>query len=515
MKDSRTLNTSRNIVSGLINRIISIILPFINRTIIIYTLGVEFTGLSSLFTSILSVLSIAELGFNTAIIYSMYKPIAEKNDQEVRKLLVLYKKIYFVVGFVILMGGAILLPFIPRLINGEIPNSINIYILFLLYLINTVISYFMFSYKESILLAYQRQDISNNIRSKVLLLQYVAQAIMLLVFKDYYLFLVVAILSTLLTNILLAMKANKYFPQYRNIKFSNIGIKEIPKDIKKNVGGLLIGKISDQARNSFDSIILSIFFGLTTVGIYNNYYYIYSALYGIMLVICNSMGASVGNSIVTETKEKNYNDCIKFSFGAAWISGWISICMLCLYQVFMKIWVGERLLLSNFNMFLFCLYFYVINMNNIRNQYSSGNGLWWNMKYIFVFEAISNIFLNIVLAKIMGITGIILATIITIFVFNFVLRTKILFRDYFCNNKLMEFFKKHFIWFVYILITAIITYILCSLINCNLILKLFLNGIICLIVPNVILFLFFKNSKEFIEWKEFIRNFIVNIRNER
>ena len=463
MGDSRTKNTSRNIAAGLVNRFSTILLTFINRTIILYLLGAEFTGLNSLFTSILGVLSIAELGFDVAIIQSMYKPIAEGDKDKVCELLTLYRKAYYVVGTIILGLGLVLIPFLPMMINGEIPDSINLYLLYILYLMNSVISYFMFAYKESLLLAHQRRDVSHLIRTVFLTIKQIVQAVVLLVFRQFYAYLLMEIVFTILTNLWISKETNQRYPEYQPIAGKKVKMSE---DIKKQLKGLVVGNVCDKARNSLDSIILSAFLGLTVVAIYNNYYYIYSAIYGTMLVICNSMGASVGNSIVTETVEKNYEHLNKFSFIVAWISGWLAICMLCVYQPFMELWAGKDLMLSDFNMMLLCLYFYAINMNNIRNQYVSGTGIWWEIRNSNIGEAVANIALNIILGKLFGITGIIAATIITILVFNFFWRTKILFKTYFKGMSLKKFLWNHCYWLVSTALAAIVTWRVCKLFKC-------------------------------------------------
>lgn len=503
MGDSRTKNTSRNILAGLWNRFSTILLSFVNRTIIIYILGAEFSGLNSLFVSILGVLNIAELGIDTAIVQSMYKPIAEGDKKRICELLTLYRKSYHIVGAVIFGVGLLLIPFIPRLIHEELPISMNIYALYILYLLNSVISYFLFAYRESLLYAHQRDDISQMFRTNLLIGKNVAQAIVLLVFRQYYVYLLIEILFTILTNLWIGKVTQERYPEYQCIRGEKV---KMSGDIKDQLKGLVLGNVCDRARNSLDSIILSAYLGLTVVAIYNNYYYIYSALYGVMLVICDAMSASIGNSIVTETVEKNYNNLQKFSFLMAWIAGWFSICMLCIYQPFMELWMGRELMLSNFNMILFCIYFYAINMNNIRNQYIIGTGIWWKLKYSNIAEAFGNVILNLVLGKLFGITGIILATIITIFVFNFMWRTIILFKEYFVGMSLQEYLRNHLYWIAGVAFAAMITWNICGRIHVNTILQIIVNGVICVLVPNIILLILFWKTKQFRSAKQFVMN---------
>ena len=505
MEDSRTKNTSRNILAGLWNRFSTIVLSFVNRTIIIYILGAEFSGLNSLFVSVLGVLNIAELGIDTAIVQSMYKPIAEGDKKRICELLTLYKKSYHIVGAVILGVGLSLVPLIPLLISEELPVSVNIYVLYIMYLLNSVISYFLFAYRESLLYAHQRDDISQMFRTNLLIGKNIVQAVVLLIFKQYYAYLAIEIVFTVLTNLWIGKVTQEKYPEYQCVQGYKVKMSD---DIKDQLKGLVLGNVCDRARNSLDSIILSAYLGLTVVAIYNNYYYIYSALYGVMLVVCDAMSASIGNSIVTESIEKNYNNLQKFSFLMAWIAGWFSICMLCIYQPFMEIWMGKELMLSDFNMMLFCIYFYAINMNNIRNQYIIGTGIWWKLKYSNIAEAFGNVILNLVLGKLFGITGIIVATIITIFVFNFLWRTVVLFKIYFSGMSLGEFLRNHFYWIICVAVSAVITWKVCNMVHVGAIMQVIINGIICVMVPNVILLILFWRTRQFQNAKLFVLNMI-------
>ena len=505
MEDSRTKNTSRNILAGLWNRFSTILLSFVNRTIIIYILGAEFSGLNSLFVSVLGVLNIAELGIDTAIVQSMYKPIAEGDKKRICELLTLYKKSYHIVGAVILGVGLSLVPLIPLLIREELPVSVNIYVLYIMYLLNSVISYFLFAYRESLLYAHQRDDISQMFRTNLLIGKNIVQAVVLLIFKQYYAYLAIEIVFTVLTNLWIGKVTQEKYPEYQCVQGYKVKMSD---DIKDQLKGLVLGNVCDRARNSLDSIILSAYLGLTVVAIYNNYYYIYSALYGVMLVVCDAMSASIGNSIVTESIEKNYNNLQKFSFLMAWIAGWFSICMLCIYQPFMEIWMGKELMLSDFNMMLFCIYFYAINMNNIRNQYIIGTGIWWKLKYSNIAEAFGNVILNLVLGKLFGITGIIVATIITIFVFNFLWRTVVLFKIYFSGMSLGEFLRNHFYWIICVAVSAVITWKVCNMVHVGAIMQVIINGIICVMVPNVILLILFWRTRQFQNAKLFVLNMI-------
>ena len=213
MRFSRTKNTLRNIMFGSLNRVINIILPFISRTVILYIMGTQYLGLSSLFSSILSFLSLTELGIGAAMVYSMYKPIAENDYATIKALLNLYKKIYRIIGSVILVLGISLIPFLTILVPEELPEGINLYLLYIIYLINAVLSYWLFAYKNAILQAYQRDDINSKIASIITPLSYVVMLGSLVLTRNYYAYVLWLPVFTVATNVLRLIFVNKAFPK--------------------------------------------------------------------------------------------------------------------------------------------------------------------------------------------------------------------------------------------------------------------------------------------------------------
>ena len=194
-------------VYGTALQIVKLVIPFVMRTVILYLLGVEYLGLNSLFTSVLSVLNLAELGVGSAMVYSMYKPIVEDDIEKICALMRLYKIYYRIIGIVVCALGLLLLPFIPNLISGDVPADINIYVLYLLDLSITVLSYWLFAYKSSILQAYQRTDVISKATLISETLKYGLQFIVLAIFHSYYLYVLVNLLAQIFNNILSAVFA--------------------------------------------------------------------------------------------------------------------------------------------------------------------------------------------------------------------------------------------------------------------------------------------------------------------
>ena len=490
----RTKNAKRNVLFGLINRVINLLLPFVVRTAMIYSLGKDYLGLSGLFTSILSVLNLTELGVGSAIVYHMYKSIAEDDEETVCALLNYYRKVYKIIGITVLIIGVMLIPFLPRLIKGGYPSDINLAFLYLVYLVDTVSSYLLFAYYNSLLNAFQRNDITSNIGTIITILRYLTQALLLFLFKDYLLFIIVLPATTILSNIFTAMAARKYYPQYT---CRGSITSKMRKDIEIKVKGMLISKVQAVTRNSFDSIFITAFLGLGQNAIYSNYYYIMSNIISVLYIFIPAITGGVGNSVASESVEKNYADMNKINFIYMWMSGWCAICLACLYQPFTKLWVGEGMMFPTSIMLLFCIYFYVLKMGDIRFVYFEVNGLWWENRYKSIIEAAGNITLNYYLGKKFGIYGILVATILTIIVINFGLGTTTVFKYYFGMDKLASYYFKQFIYIVVTVISGGLTYYACSFLPNNSIMCLLGKTCICAFLPNVLYLLFYLNNPDF------------------
>ncbi|MFQ9563558.1 MAG: lipopolysaccharide biosynthesis protein, partial [Faecalibacillus intestinalis] len=470
MENSRTKNSIRNMIWGILNRLVSILFPFIVRTIFIKVLGEEYLGLNSLYSSILQVLNLADLGFASAIVASMYKPIAENNEKEICALLNLYKKIYRVIGLAILIVGSILTPFIAKFINGIPPEGINIYYLWMLYLANTVVSYLFFAYKVSLLNAYQRNDLTEKIGALCRALISVIQIIVIVVMKSVYLYVILTIVCSVVYNLLCAYESKKRYPQYRCIGQLSVSAK---KEITRNVGALAIQKIGNTVSLSLDSIIISSFLGLTTVAIYGNYFYIISAVSTFVTLIYGAITASIGNSIVVETVEKNYQDFRKFLFLNTWLIGWCCTCFMCLFQDFMILWMGEDLLFSIGIIATLVIRFFFERIRNVVLTYKDAAGMWWIDKWRPLVGCIVNLILNVILVQKIGVAGVAISTIASYVLVEIPWEVHALFKNYFKRSEI-EYYKNILLYIVCVFVACAITYVLCELIP--------LTGILAIIV---------------------------------
>lgn len=488
MQLERSKNAVRNVGFGVANRLVTILFPFAVRTVFIHTLGSEFLGLNSLFSSILQVLSLTELGFSSAIVFSMYKPIAEDDADTINALLYYYRGIYRKVGLIILSVGLLLIPFLPNLIHGSYPESIHLTAVYLVYLLNTVLSYFLFAYLGSLITAHQRQDIISKVNMAISIAMYTLQIAVLFTVKSYYAYILIMPAFTVVNNIRTAVIAQKMFPQYRPTGQLSA---ELRAEIREKVSGLMVQKICGVTRNSFDSIFISAYLGLTETAIYNNYYYIMSAVTGVMTIITTSITAGAGNSVAIDSPEKNYHDMNRMNFLYMWLAGWFTVCLLCLYQPFMKVWVGGEYLFPFHVVIALCAYFYVLKMGDVRSVYTDATGIWWHSRYRAIAETVANVLLNWFLGKSFGVIGIVLATLISLFFINFCWGANIIFKYYFKGIKPKEYFLSNVIYAVTTCVVAVATLWLCSLITDRGLSTFLPKFAICTFVPNILFFLLY------------------------
>lgn len=470
------------------------IIPFFMRTAMIYLLGVEYLGLNSLFTSILQVLNLAELGVGSAMVYSMYKPIAEDDDVTICALMKLYRIYYRTIGLIIAIIGVAITPLIPKLISGAVPGDVNIYILYWLNLGATVLSYWLFAYKNSILSAHQRTDIANKVLLITNTVKYALQFIVLLVFKNYYYYVIIILFSQVLTNVLTALVADKLYPKYKPIGSLE---KDKVRQINNRIKDLFTAKIGSIVYDSADTIVISAFLGLTALAVYQNYFYIVSSVTAFMSIVFSACTAGIGNSIVVESKEKNLEDFNKFTMIIAWMSGCCSVIMLCIYQQFMELWVGKELMLPISAVVCFVIYFFVRQLNALFNLYKDASGMWHEDRFRPLVAALTNLVLNLILVQFIGLYGILISTVAAIICVGIPWLLSNLFEVIFDKTHITDYIRKLLYYVVTVAFSCAITYLICSFINFGLIATILLRTFISLIIPNVIYYFAYRKTNEF------------------
>ena len=499
MRIARTKNTLRNIAFGTASRIVNIVLPFIARTVILYVMGAQYLGLSSLFTSVLSFLSLAELGVGGAMVYSMYKPIAENDHETIKALLNLYRRLYRLIGTVILFIGIMLIPFLKIIVREELPDGVSLYLLYLIYLFNAVLSYWLFAYKNALLQAYQRNDINSKIATIISPISYAVMLLSLYFTKNYYAYAIWLPIFTVATKIIRMILVDRSFP---DMEPAGEISSELKHSIIKKTSALIGTKLNTVVLNAADSIVMTAFLGLIPTAMYGNYYYIMSAIIGFLSIVYSSMTAGLGNRLQTESDESNYQTFEMFSFINSWLVGWCAVCLVCLYQPFMKIWVGDKLMFSFPIVLEFGLYFYLYQIRKIPVVYKDAAGIWWEDRFRPYVCMVTNIVLNVILVQTIGVSGIILSTVFSLFI-SIPWENYTIFRFVFRRSS-RPYYKKMLLSAVSMVVAGTVTLWLCSLFGQS-IAAFFLRGCICLIVPNMIFALLNSRRKEFAETLHFAK----------
>ena len=512
---NRTNNSIKNIKSSLIMTFINVILGFICQRIFAYTLGTVSLGINGLFSNIISFLSIAELGIGTAIIFNMYKPIAQNDKEKIKSLMKLYKKSYNIITLIIICLGIILSLFLPLIMgqnNIKIINSnINIYIIFYLFLLDTVSSYLL-TYKRSILYANQKNYIINTYHTICIIIMYILQIASLILFKNFYVFLIIKVISKILENILINIRVNKEYTFLKenteelNIEYKNDIKKRVKASIYHNIGGYIV--------LSTDSLIISNFIDLNAVGLYSNYLMIINALNSFLGQIFNSIIPSVGNLLVEENNKKINDLCDNFNYINFFIYSISSCLIYACIQPFIVIWLGKEFLFSNIVALILAINFYFQGMRQTMQVFAQAGGIVYENRFIPLIESILNIVFSIIFVKLLGISGVFIGTIISSFAVHFYSYPIFVYKKL-LKRKPIEYINQFIKKTIIYLIMIIIVYILINLISIqNIYLKLIINFIISILIGITNLLIIYRKSNSMKYMKEIYEKYVNKLRNK-
>jgi O-antigen/teichoic acid export membrane protein len=496
MKLERTKNAARNIVFDGTLEMVNMIFPFVIRSVMLHYLGTEYLGLNGLFKSLLTFLNLAELGVGSAMVFSMYKPIAEDDTSAVCALLRLYRTLYRIIGLAVAAVGLLLIPVLPKLIKGDLPADMNLYVLYLMNLGNTVVTYWLFAYKGSLLQAHQRRDIISKVSLAVRLTEYSLKILILVFTRNYYLYLAVQLLCQIIVNLLTAVWAAKMYPQY-------VPAGKLPKektlDIFRRVRDLFTSKLSATVFDSADTLVISSFMGLAVLAVYQNYYFIITALRMILVVILNACMAGVGNKMVMESKEANYRDLERISLLFSWILGVSTSMLLCVYQPFMNVWMGEENMLAIGLVFCFAVYYYSMGANKLINMFKDAAGIWRIDRWRPMTAALVNLGLNLATVRWLGLYGVLLSSVFSIVVVQIPWLFHNLFQEVFPRQYMGRYIRLFCGLTAVALVSCGASWFLCGLYTLNVWPALLLNAAVSFVVPNLFYFAVYGRNPVFRE----------------
>lgn len=508
MEESRTNNAIRNVKTGAIVQLINKVMAFIVRTVFIKMLNTEYLGINGLFTNVLTILSFAELGIGTAIIFNMYKPVAENDKEKIKKLMKLYQKSYNTIGIVVFILGLCVIPFM-NIIVKDVPNiKESLILIYLLFLFNTVCSYF-FTYKKSIIYAHQKQSIIDNIDSIFYLVKSLFLIVFLVLTKNFIIYLLIQIVGTLVENIVIAQKANKLYPYLKEKNVEKLNKKE-SKDIFENVKSLIIYKFGGVIMTGTDNILISSLVNVATVGLCSNYIMIIDSVKNIISSALNGVTASVGNLNVVGDQKQKEKVFYQFTFVNYIIYSFCAIAFIILLNPFVNIWLGEKYILNIGVSIALAVSFWIEGLRNPGYTYRTTLGLFKKAKSTPYIGTIANIVLSIILCKIFGVVGIFIATCIAQLV-SYSWIDPYLIHKYEFKTPVRKYFKKYFFYILVFTINIIVCLgLTTSISKTNSMINILLNIMIIIIIPNLINFLAFRKSEEFEEAKNKFINPILN-----
>ncbi|MBR1413907.1 MAG: oligosaccharide flippase family protein [Bacilli bacterium] len=501
----RTKYSIKNSVMSFVNTIVNFVFLFIAQKLFIKILGIEYNGLNGLFTNILTFLNLFELGIGSAINYHLYKYIKVNDIKTIKSIMTFYKKAYRIISIMIFMIGLLFIPFL-RYIVKDITVNINIIIVYLLFLLTTISTYII-SYKRNLLFAYQKNYFINIINILYIIVLNISQIFVIYFTKNYYLYLIIKIVCIIIENIIINIKVNKDYPYMKEKNNYNIDA-ELKSDIFNKVRALMIHKISSSVTNGTDNILISIFIGIKTVGLYTNYNYIISSIKKLFQNFVYATMPSIGNLLVENDCEKNYLIFKKISFINFWITTFTSVCLFMLIRPFISIWIGDKYLLSEFVSIILVTNYYQDMMRNSYNIFKDAAGIWVDDKYIPVLQILINLFCSIILLKIIGLAGVFLGTIISRLVLWFYSYPKYVYKKLF-NKTYADYYKELLLNMLVTIIIMLSTYFISNIfIISSSTIQLFINGLICLIVPNLTMYLLYRKNAEFKYYMKLIKKII-------
>lgn len=511
MENSRTSNSYKTMISGIYMQVFTILLSFLTRTVFIKVLGAEYLGINGLFSNLLSVISLAELGVGTAITFYLYKPIANNDKEKMKSLINFYKIAYTIIGIAILCIGLSVIPFLNRLIKPSSELNINYTLVYFLFLLDPVASYLFYAYKSTIIAANQKTYVLNRINISVSVCKSLILILVLAIFRNYILTLILNILATLIRNILVSIKAGKLYPFINDKSYLKLNWVEI-RSIMKDVYSIFIVRISSTLFQSTDNIVISIMIGTIYVGIYSNYLLLIGTIVGILTIIRGSITASVGNINAIESVETKYKMFRNLDFFNFYLS---SICAICFYHLlnpFILLWIGKEYVFNQTIVGVIVANFLTVSLLSIVFLFRETLGLFRYGKYRQLVGGILNIFLDIFLARQLGVLGVLLATLfssllVTIFPFP-----KIVYK-YGFNKPYKEYIYRYLGYCAFTIISIILVSIPISVISRDdwfgLLFRLFFS----LLIPNILYYIMFRKTEEFI-WVKGKLNYVANNINE-
>ena len=504
---SRTEYSLINMLTGVAGFGINTVMGFVCRVIFVRTLSADYLGVSGLFTNILSMLSLAELGISSAIVYALYKPLAENDEAKIASIMAYYRKAYAAIGCFVAVVGLSVMPFLEVIIQEPPAIKESIYFLYLLYLISTTVSYF-FSYRQSLLTAAQRQYIVSGYSYVITIVQSVLQILWLLLTHEYIGYLLIQIVGGITYNVWISQKAAKDYPYIKNRDAEPLS-KEERRSLFRNIKALAINKVSGVLVNSTDNIAITYFTGLSSVGFASNYTMLSGMVGSIIGLVFNALPGSIGNLNASKSKEESYRFFNVLSLMNFWLFGWGAIGIALVSGDLVQWFFGAEYVLPMRIPLIIAINSFTIGQLQASYTYKSTLGLFRYGQYLLFLTGIINLVLDVILGRLWGVFGIYAATLIARMCTNLWYEPYAVYK-YGLNKNPLIYWARYARNLLVLILAGGSCWLLCSLCQFSIVGNVFAKLLICVIVPNAIFILAFHRLDEFAYLKSTAKR-VVNI----
>ena len=507
----RVQSSIKNIAFGQIGNLITMILHFVLRTVFIAHLGDTLNGVNDLYTSILSVLSMAELGIGTALNYSLYKPVADKDYEKIKSYMLFYKNSYRIIGIVIAAAGLAISPFLPWLVkqpDGVTVRDLTLY--YYIFLFNTVSSYFV-AYKYSLVNAEQKNYIQTNILSVTKMITVSLQIIVVLATGNFYVYLLTAAAVEFIQKIFVSFYLDRRYPYLKDKNVVRLS-KEETGEIAAKTKALVFHKVGDVARLQTDSMIISGFINVTVTGFVGNYNLVINSITNVVNIFFNSILSSFGNLIATESQERQYQMFRVYRFAACWIYGFTAIGFSVLLTPFIVLWQGEGRTLAYEVVLCILIDLYFKGERVVLSNFKTAAGVFEPDKYLTLIQGIVKLIISIVLVQKIGLAGVYIGTIVSGLIAN-ILKPTIIYRVILGRSA-----KDYFVDFVKYLAVIVLMYGLFTLIGRFVMTKITVSSFALMFVIicvgfNAIFFLLFRKTVELKYLLGTVKDILIKVKN--
>ena len=495
----RTTKSVKNILYAMNISIVTILMGLVAQGVFINTLGTEYLGINGLFTSIISVLALAELGLGSAIYYHLYKPVAKNDTGKVRQIIDFYKKGYRLIAAAVFALGLLFVPFLSAIV-GNVNISESIYIIYLLFLFDVVASYLL-TYKRAVLYVDQNSHIISSVHLAYLIVLNALQIAILILTGNFYLYLIIKIVMRLVENVVLTVISNKKYPYLKGATTAKLDA-TTKADIYKKVRGLSYHKVSSYIVLGTDNIIISLFLGVAVVGLYSNYLLVTTAILMLMGQAFIAITASVGNLLVDNNTTKSYGVYKKIRFINFWLACFATTSILVIMNSFITLWIGPQYLLPIGVLVAICLNLYLTMIRSSMGSFKEAGGIFHEDRFVPVVESIANLIFSIVFLKLFGLAGVFLGTACSTLILHLYSYPKFVNKPLFKASN-AEYYIDFAFKLAVILVISTATFAVSRAVPISSTVYQFIfNVALCLILPNALLYLVFRNYDELKYYRE-------------